>query len=718
MSSKQLRKLRELRATESANKEEDDAESEEEETPRPSGFATLFHSTSSSDEAPIISSKAEAEASRSRRRRPRGVRTESTQPKGGVKSSSSKAEVKEDLEDFEVEVEMSQENAEVSQQTASFEAGPLTMRRADFSVEAERQRAIGRIGHFSGTTESSRARKGVAARARGQAEGRTIHHRRLFLVIPTAEEPWLRPDDTMVMTSSCDEDGAVVFDFEESTASASSFRSLKRILRSQDPNLLVQYLHRQSQFSVDGHLVLADHNRSQGSHEEALKRVRRAVYALECALHPDFSPFQATGFGTAALRPRVRLRINDSPEWLGWTWLRALWLYMQGLAGQGMHRTALEVCKLILAATLPRDPLRGLLWFDYLCLRSKQFEALTNLTSNAGPMYSLSSSDEFVGHRLDLAFPNIAYSIALAVFLKDNQALDLNALNEVSIADILPSTKESATASESLRGHIHLLRALLFFPLVLRPLLDEVGIQTDGRPPGGSPSKETFASLFSRQPFCNAADFRHSRYAQPHGRIAAAYAKRCGSLWKADLALRWLHAAMARLAAMHESSLFAAELTQARRSWSESELCASTALEDALDLLPEEGLTVATPSPLPLEQARLTRLLPSEADEEADFRGFNAFGAGAVNGHREDLPPTMSVHTSPFILFFQSLLPWSELDRSGVRIDPLTWSDILVPAITFTIYTGPRCVALFSLGAVMDLYRFLLQSWSTFREGR
>jgi len=371
-----------------------------------------------------------------------------------------------------------------------------------------------------------------------------VHHRRLFLVTPTAEEPWPRPDDTMVMIARTDGFGAAVFDFEESATSARSLQALKSLLRNQDPQLIQNWLQHQSPFSVDGLLVLAEHHRGQAAHEQSLQLVRRAVYALECAFCADFAPFQATGVGPGALRPRVRLQINDSPEWPGWSWLRAMRLHMQGLAGQGLHRTALEVCKLLMAASLPRDPVRSLLFCDYLCLRSRQFDALAGIAYHLAPKYGLARSAVGVQERLDLAMPNFAYSVALAAYLKAGN-LDLALLSEVCLADVMPRGSAPRAAAEDnsddpgalptgAAAHARLMRAMLVFPLALRPLLEEVGAKMH-LAPGGSPSRETWADLFSKPPFADAASFRHETHSGAHGRICGAYAKRCGSLWKADL---------------------------------------------------------------------------------------------------------------------------------------------------------------------------------------
>merc|ERR1712003_337744 len=143
-----------------------------------------------------------------------------------------------------------------------------------------------------------------------------------------------------------------------------------------------------------------------------------------------------------------------------------------------------------------------------------------------------------------------------------------------------------------------MMRALLFFPLGLRPILEEAGVNIYGAAPGGSSSRSSWAELLSKPPFSNAMEHRHELHAAAHGRICGAYAKRCGSLWRGDLTLRWLHACAARLTVIHESSVFAADLASARDAWAAT----SSGLDGCLtlrysDLSPADGSVDVTPLP-------------------------------------------------------------------------------------------------------------------------
>lgn len=109
-----------------------------------------------------------------------------------------------------------------------------------------------------------------------------------------------------------------------------------------------------------------------------------------------------------------------------------------------------------------------------------------------------------------------------------------------------------------------------------------------------------------------------------------------------------------RWAQIHESAVFAERVAEARRAWAATG--AWTALEDYDDVLPEDG-QANPPAPRRLELAFSARLHPKRELE------------------REVEVANMSMHSSVSLLFFQSMLPWSSLDRSGAAA-PLLWGDL------------------------------------------
>ena len=76
---------------------------------------------------------------------------------------------------------------------------------------------------------------------------------------------------------------------------------------------------------------------------------------------------------------------------------------VQNLSRRGLHRTALECCKLLLALD-PEDPMGALFFVDYLALRAGDPAFLQRLADEYSPDVSLP------------LLPNFAFSLALAKF--------------------------------------------------------------------------------------------------------------------------------------------------------------------------------------------------------------------------------------------------------------------------------------------------------------
>jgi len=93
----------------------------------------------------------------------------------------------------------------------------------------------------------------------------------------------------------------------------------------------------------------------------------------------------------------------------------------QNLSRRGLHGTALETCKLLLALD-PGDPLGGLFLVDYLALRSRSYGWLTRFAAEWSPEVSHSNgggADNGSGGVEML--PNFAFSLALAAFWREKE---------------------------------------------------------------------------------------------------------------------------------------------------------------------------------------------------------------------------------------------------------------------------------------------------------
>jgi len=370
--------------------------------------------------------------------------------------------------------------------------------------------------------------------------------------------------------------GAPVFGIRSTAAHKRICQELLSAQLTHDPNEIQQVLLERP-FCLEALLIFADMLRTNGDHDKAFGIIRRAVYSVECSVDAGFSPLRQAGAGCP--RPCVALDLPAATDrtWPGWPWLASLFTYMIALQRQGLVRTAVEVCKLLLAMALPRDPLHLLAHVDILCLRAQQYDLLQQLSLRLLKQFCGESGVDFF--RLDCILPNFAYSTAISGCLKLGTSFSLKAVNSVSVADVLPSEQrfQRADADQdpevmAIQPHAALMCAMLLFPAVLRSLLEAVGAKLDGPPPVGSPCSETWNQVLSRRPFAESGDFRHGRHFLLHANLGDAYCRHAVPFWRSLDMQRWLHACAGRLVKMSESSLFDGELSEARCTWSKASL--------------------------------------------------------------------------------------------------------------------------------------------------
>lgn len=146
----------------------------------------------------------------------------------------------------------------------------------------------------------------------------------------------------------------------------------------------------QHPYHIDSLLALAEVYKDLGEVQQSAELLERCIYALECAWHPTFNV--TTG--------KCRLVYGWDPNK---PLFYALFKHMQHLGRRGCHRTALEVCKLILSLDSD-DPMGALLCIDYFALRAEQYEWFQRFSRE----YSSESELPLL--------PNFSFSLALAQF--------------------------------------------------------------------------------------------------------------------------------------------------------------------------------------------------------------------------------------------------------------------------------------------------------------
>ncbi|XP_037933791.1 transcription factor 25 [Teleopsis dalmanni] len=231
-------------------------------------------------------------------------------------------------------------------------------------------------------------------------------------------------------------------------------------------------LIRSCPYHIDSIIQLSDMCKMTEDYSSATELIERGVLVLETSLHPSFS------LTSGNCRMDYRRQENRC-------FFIVLFRHAQYLEARACCRTAFELSKLILSLDPDTDPLAIVLVLDYYAIRSKQYSWL------------IKYYEEYDAVRNLLQLPNMAYSYALALFC------------------LLGECEKSDKA---------LKYALLMFPGVLRPLLEEMSVQTDKR-------------VLSNPYFCS--EISGSQSPALH-QLVCLYVCRAKVIWRQHEVLPWL----------------------------------------------------------------------------------------------------------------------------------------------------------------------------------
>ncbi|XP_005190628.2 ribosome quality control complex subunit TCF25 isoform X1 [Musca domestica] len=218
------------------------------------------------------------------------------------------------------------------------------------------------------------------------------------------------------------------FAFEHSQYYQSVQNLFLTALERTDSDFLINLIRR-CPYHVDSLIQLSELCKMTEDFSLAAELIERAVLVLETSLHPSFS------LTNGNCRLDYRRQENRAL-------FVVLFKHAQYLEARACCRTAFEISKLILSLNPDVDPLAMVLIIDYYAIRSKQHAWLVKFYEEYNVVRNLSQ------------LPNMAYSYALALFLLHG---------------------DGENADKALQY------ALLMFPGVLKPLLDELSVQTDKR---------------------------------------------------------------------------------------------------------------------------------------------------------------------------------------------------------------------------------------------
>ncbi len=157
------------------------------------------------------------------------------------------------------------------------------------------------------------------------------------------------------------------FKYEHGTLYASAQADYTSRVSTYDPQAVVGLLH-SAPWHVDTNLQVAEIQRATRQTDEAAELLKRALYSLESAWHPQFA-----AWGTA----RVRLPWRETKNRSLFT---ALFRHAHSCAKGGAPRTALQLCKLLLQLDSTADPLKALLGVGYYAVKAQAFTWLRAAT--------------------------------------------------------------------------------------------------------------------------------------------------------------------------------------------------------------------------------------------------------------------------------------------------------------------------------------------------
>lgn len=188
-------------------------------------------------------------------------------------------------------------------------------------------------------------------------------------------------------------------------------------------------------YHLDSLLTMAEYLKFVGEHQMSADAISKCLYALECAWHPMFTPMQ----GNCQLKFSHE---TNKPLFM------TLFSHMKNMDRRGCHRSALEVCKLLLSLDSD-DPMGALFCIDYFALRAEEHAWLEQF------------SEDYESDNSLWLFPNFSYSLAICRFYLEK--------DESSNGAQVASTKSSS--SDLMK------QALMLHPSVLRKLVEKVPLK-------------------------------------------------------------------------------------------------------------------------------------------------------------------------------------------------------------------------------------------------
>lgn len=266
---------------------------------------------------------------------------------------------------------------------------------------------------------------GSSRQIRGGRHG-THTHRKTILVTPL--DHWPRWDGSFSMEFLETRDGYHYFRYLHSSSYDQAQRAFEAAKAIHDLNGIASILLYHP-YHLDSLITMAEYLKFVGEHQMSADAIAKSLYALECAWHPRFTPLQGN----------CRLQFShDTNKPL----FKALFTHMRNMDRRGCHRSALEVCKLLLSLDSD-DPMGAKFCIDYLSLRAEEYAWLERF------------SEDYKSDNSLWMFPNFSYSLSICRFHLAQEE----------------SSKDSHIESSKATSNDLMKQALMLHPSVLKKLV-------------------------------------------------------------------------------------------------------------------------------------------------------------------------------------------------------------------------------------------------------
>ncbi|KAJ3681128.1 hypothetical protein LUZ60_015617 [Juncus effusus] len=284
------------------------------------------------------------------------------------------------------------------------------------------QNQAGTSGTGTGTRRNNGTRRGVH------------NPRKSLLVSPMPN--WPKWDGSLSMELIETKNGVHYFRYVHSESYNHAQEIFEAAKSANDVNSIAHILHR-FPYHLDSLLTFADLFRYSGDHQAASDTVAKVLFALECAWSPLFTPLLCNS--------QVKFS-HDTNKPL----FKALFSHMRQMDRRGCHRSALEVCKLLLSLDSD-DPTGSIFCIDYFALRAQEYSWLERFSEE----YNKGDNSLWL-------FPNFAFSLPIARFYSEK--------DESSSTD-LDVNKDKSSSLELMK------QALMLHPSVLQRIVDKAPLK-------------------------------------------------------------------------------------------------------------------------------------------------------------------------------------------------------------------------------------------------